>query len=187
MKIGLIISGAFILIVVGLGLTIGLTYVSYSNNEIRLRNTIEAKQKDNTSEFDNMWKKISQVSQVAEKERSSLMEIFNSHAQARTGENNDKLIMKWVQESIPNISSDLFKNLQNIIIGSRDSWTMRQKELISLNNERNILIEQFPGSLFLSSRPKIEIKIITSSKTDRTFETGKDDDVGVFSSNKAEK
>jgi membrane-associated HD superfamily phosphohydrolase len=154
--------------------------VSYSNQEIRLRNTIEAKQKDNTSEFDNMWKKISQVSQVSDKERTSLMEVFNSYAKSRSSGDNNQMLMKWIQESIPNVSSDLYKNLQNIIISSRDSWTMRQKELISLNNERNILIEQFPGSLFLSSRSKIEIKIITSSRTEKTFETGKDDSTDLF-------
>ena len=181
MKVGLIIAGALMLIVVGFGLVIGLSYISYSNNEIRLRNTIEAKQKDNTSEFDNMWKKIAQVTQVTEKDRDSLMQVFNSYAAARTGGDNNQLVMKWIQESIPNVSNELFKNLQNIIVSSRDSWTMRQKELISINNERNILLEQFPGSFFLSGRPKIEIKIITSAKTERTFESGKDDDVGVFS------
>jgi len=181
MKVGLIIAGALMLIVVGFGLVIGLSYISYSNNEIRLRNTIEAKQKDNTSEFDNMWKKIAQVTQVTEKDRDSLMQVFNSYAAARTGGDNNQLVMKWIQESIPNVSNELFKNLQNIIVSSRDSWTMRQKELISINNERNILLEQFPGSFFLSGRPKIEIKIITSSRTDKTFETGKDDDTDLFS------
>lgn len=181
MKIGLIISVVLVLIMVGIGCVIGVGYISYSNSEIRLRNTIEAKQKDNTSEFDNMWKKIQQVAQVTEKERDSLMQVFNTYAQARSGGNDGQMVMKWIQESIPNVSSDLYKNLQNIITSSRDSWTMRQKELISLNNERNILIEQFPGSLFLSGRPKIEIKIITSARTERTFETGRDDDTDLFS------
>jgi len=48
---------------VGLGfLTIAIItgmFISYSNQEAILRTTIEAKQKDNTSEFDNMFKKIS--------------------------------------------------------------------------------------------------------------------------------
>jgi hypothetical protein len=66
-------------------LIIGIMWVSYSNAEHRLRNTIVAKQRDNQNEMDAMWKNISQTAQVAEKDRSSLMEIFNGYAQNRQG------------------------------------------------------------------------------------------------------
>ena len=41
------------------------------NTENRLRNLVESKQKDNTSEFDNMWKKIQQVAQVPAEKRDA--------------------------------------------------------------------------------------------------------------------
>ena len=47
--------------------------ISLSNQEVRLRTTIEAKQRDNTSEFDNMWKKISQVAQVTDGQKRALL------------------------------------------------------------------------------------------------------------------
>jgi hypothetical protein len=155
------------------------TYISYSNKEISLRNTIAAKMTDNKSEYDNMWKKISQVATVSQKERDSLMQIFVGHATARTTQ-GDGSLMKWIQESIPNVDSKTFTNLQNTITGSRDAWTMRQKELIDLKREHDNIRTMFPGSLFLASRKPIEIQIVTSTRTDTSFETGKDDSVEVF-------
>lgn len=153
--------------------------ISASNSEKRLRNAISAKQQDNKSEFDNMWKKISQVAQVGEAERLSLMDLFTKHAAARGG-GNENAIVSWVQESVPNVDSSLYKNIQNIIVGSRDSWTMRQKEILDLKREHDNLLDTFPSSLFVGSRDRIEVTIITSGRTEKVFETGKDDDVELF-------
>lgn len=157
----------------------GIWWVGTSNTEIGLRNQLEAKQQDNKSEFDNMWKKISQVAEVSEQDRSSLEKIFVEHAQARTSDGGGTL-MKWVQESVPNVSSDTFTNLQNIITSSRDRWTMRQKEILDLKRVHDNLREMFPSSLVCGGRPEIEVKIVTSSKTEKSFDTGTDDDVNLF-------
>jgi hypothetical protein len=173
-----IIAVAVVLIAVSL--TIAGMYATYHNQEVMLRNLITNKQTDNTSEFDNMWKKISQVAQVSEKDRASLRDIFVAYAEARTGTENEKAIMDWVQESVPAISSDTMKNLQNIITASRDAWTMRQKELIDAKREHDNLIDKFPSNLFIGNRGKIDIKVITSTKTEKVFDERKDDDTKVF-------
>ena len=178
MIIGLSVIGVVLL---GIVMFIGM-FISASNREATLRTAIEAKQKDNTSEFDNMYKKILQVAQVSEKQMSILKDIFVSHASARTGNGDGGSLMKWVQESVPNIDTSTMNNLQNIITGSRDSWTMRQKELIDLSREHTKLLRVFPSSVILSmlGRKEIDIKIVTSSRTAAAFETGKDDDMDVF-------
>lgn len=158
-------------------------FISTSNTESRLRTTIENKLKDNTSEFDNMYKKISQVAQVSEKQMSYLKDIIISHAEARTGTGDGGSIMKWIQESVPNIDTSTMNNLQNIITSSRDSWTMRQKELIDLSREHTTMLRVFPSNVILSflGRKEIPITIITSSRTENVFKTGKDDEIKVFS------
>jgi len=177
MIIGLSVIG---IVLLGIVMVIGI-FISTSNREATLRTAIEAKQKDNTSEFDNMYKKISQVAQVSEKQMSILKDIFVAHASARTG-NDGGSLMKWVQESVPNIDTSTMNNLQNIITGSRDAWTMRQKELIDLSREHTKLLRIFPSNVILSmlGRKEINITIITSSRTTAAFETGKDDDMDVF-------
>ncbi len=157
----------------------GVYFIRTSNDEIKLRNLISSKATDNQSEYDNLTKKISQVAQVTDAQKEALKDIFVSHAQARAV-NSDKLLMAWVHESVPNVDTSTFNNLMNIITGSRDAWTMRQKELIDLKREHDNIIDTFPSSIIVGSRGKIDIKIITSSKTEKVFEQRKDDDVDVF-------
>lgn len=175
-----IIIGAFSCILVGL-LVFSIMFIGVMNQEVKLRNVIMAKQKDNMSEFDNMWKKIQQSAQCTDEQMSRMKEIYTSHAAARTG-NSGKPMWNWVKESIPNIDTTTFNNLQNIITSSRDSWTQRQKELIDLKREHDNLIDVFPSNIIcvLLNKSKIDITIVTSSKTAKSFESGKDDDVNIF-------
>ena len=157
--------------------------VGVSNQEVTLRTMIETKQKDNKSEFDNMWKKIAGVAEVTQAQKDALKEILIGYANARSTGDGKDLIMKWVQESVPNIDTTTFNNLQNIIVSSRDAWTFRQKELLDLSREHTILLRRFPEGFILTSfmgRKLIDVTIVTSTKTEKVFEAGKDDDVGVF-------
>lgn len=176
--IGWCIAGAVAVIIVVLISSV----VDVSNREVDLRTQITAIQTDNTSEFDNMTKKIGQVAQVSKKQLESLKDIFNSYAAARSGNGDGGQLMKWVQESVPNVDTTTMNNLQNIIVSSRDSWTMRQKQLIDVNREHQKLLKRFPSGVILSmlGRKSIEIKIVTSSRTENAFATGKDDDTNVF-------
>jgi hypothetical protein len=157
-------------------------FISISNREARLRNAINAKQKDNTSEFDNMWKKIQQVAEVPQAKMASLKDIFVSYAQARGANTSGGSLATWVKESVPNVSDTTFENLMNIITASRDSWTQRQKELIDLSREHNNMLTTFPSGAVCSilGRQPIDITIVTSTRTDKAFQTGKDDDVQLF-------
>jgi len=175
----ILIAGGTILLVI---LMMVMMAVGYSNREVDLRTAIEAKQKDNVSEFDNMFKKIAQVAEVTTAAKDALVEIFTSHAQARGGIGEDGTVMKWLTESVPNADISTYKNLQNIITGSRDAWTMRQKELLDLSREHNRLLRRFPSNMVLSmlGREEIEITIVTSTKAEKAFAEGKDDDIKVF-------
>ena len=177
----LIVTLAVLGVIAVEGFTLIGTVISYSNNEVTLRTAIEAKQKDNNSEFDNMYKKISQVAQVSKKQLDALKDIFNSYADARTTDGGGQL-MKWVQESVPNVDTSTMNNLQNIITASRDAWTMRQKELVDLHREHTKLMRIFPSGFVLKllGRKELEITIVTSTRTDNAFATGKDDETNVF-------
>ena len=174
--IGSIATSVIILVIAAV---VGLMYVSASNTEIRLRNQAEAVQLDNTNEFDLMWKKISQVAQVTKAERASVEKIIIEYAGKRTGTGSRGGFINAVRESLPNISDKAFTNLQNIIVSSRDRFAMRQKQLIDLKREHDNLRMTFPNSMFIGSRPELEIKIITSTRTEEAFETGKDDNVDL--------
>jgi hypothetical protein len=137
-----------------------------------------------------MWKKISQVAQVTDAQKNALMEIFQGYAQARSGKSQGGALATWIHESCPTVDTSTFNNLQNIIAGSRDRWTERQKELIDLKREHDNIRTVFPSSVVCGIFGKTEIKItiVTSSRTDEAFTTGRDDDTNVFQTpKKAEK
>ena len=172
--------GAIAILVIGFvfTLTIGIMYVNTSNSEIRLRNQIGTVQVDNQNEFDNMWKKISQVAQVTKAERASVEKIIIGYADQRTSGGSGSFI-NAVREALPNIDNAAFLNLQNIIVASRDSFTNRQTQLLDLKREHDNLLMTFPGSIFVGGREQIEVTIVTSDRTVETFETGVDNDVSL--------
>src|SRR4051812_29568286 len=58
-------------IAIGIGGCSGIYGVSTYNTAKRLHNMYDAKLVDNTSEFDNMWKKISQTAQIPEAKKDA--------------------------------------------------------------------------------------------------------------------
>jgi len=177
---------ALVLIVLAVVLTVGAAGlavygISTYNTASRLHNLYDSKLVDNTSEFDNMWKKISQTAQIPEAKKNALKDIFEGYAAARSGNADGGQLMKWVQESVPNVDLSEYKDLMNIIVGSRDSWTNRQKELVDIARQYNEMLSVFPSNVFLGlfGMEKINAKVVTSSRTDKAFESGKDDDVDL--------
>lgn len=156
--------------------------ISLYNKEIVLRNTITTKQTDNKNQMDAMWKNIDQTAQVAQKDRDSLTKIFSDYASARSSDNH--AVFNWIKESVPNVqvNSDIFKNLQNIILSQRDGFKFRQSELLDLGREHDNLIMQFPGNIFggFFGWKHIDLVIVTSTRTENAFQTGKDDETQLF-------
>jgi hypothetical protein len=183
MSKGLIVGIGILSTIVLIAVIIGSSFVGVYNNAKTVTVAMTAKIEDNKNEFDNTKKKICQVAQVSTEQINSLARIFDGHAKARSGNGDDsKLIMKWISESVPNVDTSTFKNLQNIIVSSRDAWTMRQKELIDLQREYNLMLQRFPSNIMLGMMgfKEVKIPVIISTATEKSFETGKDDDTIVF-------
>jgi hypothetical protein len=158
--------------------------VGVRNRAVTLHNTYDSKVLANETEFDNMFKKINQVAQVTDASKNALKEVFIGYADARTkGGSKDGSLMKWVTESVPNVdmNGQLYKDLMNVIISSRNSWTARQVELVELAREYNLLCDVFPENIvmMICGYTKIDAKIVTSSRTEEAFRTGKDDDTDL--------
>ena len=169
-------GGMFLFAVVG-----GIWTVGTYNGAATLRNQYTSKVSANEASFDNMWKKIQQTSQVPEAQKNAFREIFESYASARTGPNGGGSVMNWIKESIPSPDLSLYKDLMNIITGSRDEWTRNQIELVSISNEYNQRLSVFPSNILLGlfGFQKIDPKVITSSRTENAFKSGKDNDVNL--------
>jgi len=174
----LIVVGALIGLLVLTAVIFGTMAVSFHNKEVRLRNLITAKQTDNKSEMDAMWKIIDQNAQVTVLQKNALMDIFNGYAEARTGNDSSASLMKWITESVPNVDQSTYTKLMNTITAQREGFKFRQKEILDFKREHDNLITTFPNVIFATilGRHKIDVVIVTSTRTENAFKTGKDDD-----------
>lgn len=169
-----------VMLALGLGvLSLGGYGIGLYNQAKTLNNQYSAKISANKADFDNVTKVISQTAQVSKAQLDKLREIYNSYAEARTGKDASKAIMNWVQESVPNVDTTTMNNLQNIIVSSRNGWTERQKELVDISREYNLMLEKFPSNVILGflGFKLIDPLVITSSATEEAFETKKDDNI----------
>lgn len=157
--------------------------VKWHNKEVTQRNLIVAKQTDNKNEMDAMWKIIEQQAQVTDEQKKALVEIFNGYATARTSEGQGKM-MAWIKEVVPDASptSKTYIMLMNTITSQREGFKFRQKELLDFKRVHDNILDTFPGFVFnmILNRKKIDVVIVTSSRTENAFSTGKDDSVELF-------
>lgn len=182
MSKGLLAAIVIFVGIIGVGLVSLIWGVSVYNTQAGLKNQYEMKVTDNRNEYDNVWKKISQVCQIAESKKDAFKEIFTSYASARTSEGSGK-VMTWVKENAPTgVDLKVFDNAQNIIVSSRDAFVMRQKELIAVaeSYNKNLVVMPRGFVLKLFGFERIEPKIVTSTRTEEAFQSGKDDDTTLF-------
>ena len=178
MKVGVIVAVVVVAIV---ALTITFMGIGYRNHEVELRNQAEAQEDANQVIYDKTWKVVKQKAQIADKYETAFKDIYSGLMSARysaDGENNPAF--KWIHEQNPTLSTELYKELGDSISGLRAEFAMVQNRLIDIKREHDNLRQRFPSSVFVGSRPELEINIVTSTKTEKTFAEGKEDDVDLF-------
>ncbi len=176
MKIAAVIAGS----VVGLLLVVGFMYVSASNAEVSLRNEFNAQAKSNESSFDKTWKVISQQASVSQTERESFRKTYVEIMQSTRGVAGNGQLASFFTQSKVDISPLLFAKLMGSIEGQRESFHRDQQHLTKIWQQHNNILTRMPSSWFVGSRPPLELKLVTSSRTSAAFESGEDNDVELF-------
>lgn len=178
-----IIVGSILVVLILIFVFVGM-WISYNNKDVRLRNQMTAQIKLNQAVFDKVWKVISQQAQVTDQYKDSFKDIYTGIMQGRySGGSKDGSLMKWIQESNPNFDSKLFEKLMVSIEALRSEFLVNQKTLIDIKLSHDNLLDVFPSSFFLvtlGGKEKVDIPIITSTRTEETFQTRKDDDVNLY-------
>jgi hypothetical protein len=179
---GWIVLGILLFVAIFLG---GCPLIGYGNSEADLRTRVEASQQANQVVYDRVWKTIQQQAGVTDKYQESFRSIYKDIMDARNPDGQAKLV-KFVTESNPNFDSGLFKTLMTSIEANRRDFEREQKTLIDIHREHTTMFRQFPSSFYLSilGRKEISIQLVTSTRTDNAFKSGKDDDTELFKSNK---
>lgn len=148
-------------------------------------NGIEYQYKENQNNYDSYIKKLMESAGVAKEFTSQMKEVFATVVEGRKGSNQE--LVRFIQEKNPDFraGTDLYKNVQNIIISGRDTFASKQTSL--LDRKRAYLnYVQTPPAVFFTSVfgfPKKDLSvfdIVTSAQTQKAFETKQDDAVNPF-------
>jgi hypothetical protein len=167
--------------IIGAGVVILLLFIymgmsiSYNNHANQLEVASTQKIKANKVDYDAMWKTVSEQMGVTDKYKDAFKEIYIEMMEGRYSHDNGKLMM-WIQERNPNFDASMYKTIMNTIESKRTDFATRQKELIAIEEEYNRMLVTFPGSWFVGDRKPMDNTVITSTKTERVFETGLDDE-----------
>lgn len=169
----------FVLGIIGV-VSVAGTCLSWYNKENKQRLLVQAQQKNNEVVFDNVWKTVAQLAQVSDDYKTSFKDIYVGIMDGRYGK-GDGSLMKWVTESNPNFDISLYTKLSNVIEGSNATFTENQRMLIDLGREHDLILTTPPASFFYSliGKEHIELKIVTSTKTENAFKTGKNDNIDI--------
>lgn len=143
----------------------------YQNKEMRLRHNIEGHIDVSKAHYSKMQNIIFGNVEVAKEYTKQFKEFYTDFMSGRAHDKGGQL-MKWVQESHPNFSTELYANIQRQIVAQRESFHNNQKQLRNLGVEHDNLLNEKPfGAWFLSDKEHIEIPIIKNEGVDKMFET----------------
>lgn len=174
--------GGVVLVVLIAVSVLGLTYISWSNQEIDIAVSVNAGIDVNKAVFDKTWKTVQQKAGVTDQYKQVFTEAYPLLMSERYKEGEAQLA-KIVTESNPTFDVSLYKDLMTAIESNRAEFLANQKDLIAKNQEHTALITKFPGSFFnfFAGRKLIIVPVVTSTRTEKAFATGKDDNVDLFS------
>ena len=152
-------------------------WVSINKEEAQLRLQVEAQQTVCKSHFDKMWKILQDQTGVTESYKDSFKEIYTNIMDERY-DGKPQLLMQWVTESNPNFDVRLFERLMESISVERNSYHQAQSRLTDMNRQHLFMISpnNIPTYWFLRNTTPINVVIVTSSRTEKAYETGQDNE-----------
>ena len=175
-----VITLASVAVLFVLGIIIFSMNISIENTEIELREQTVAQNKKCEAYFDKMWKILKQKAGVTDQYKEAFKEIYPKLIEGRYSQ-GDGSLMKWVQESNPTFDASMYKDLMKSIEVERTGFFNEQSTLIDMQREHKIYLQKAPNRWFISDNLKpVEIKVITSAKTDEVYRTGQENDIELF-------
>ena len=179
--IAIIIAALLALMVV----CVGGYVISVRNKAASLEVQFKAQVSANQSTYDKMWKSVIEKAGVTKQYANDFKENYAAIMENRYGnpDNRSNSMMLWIQEKNPDFSTKLYEDLSHSMEALRIEFDMSQKKMIDIKRVHDNLRLKFPSSLVMFGHNELQLKLVTSSRTEKAFDTGKDDDVELFKKN----
>lgn len=168
-----------------LGIASGGSCLQFSNTSIKMEAGIKAQYKDNQNVYDATWKKIRETASVADAHSEKVKEVIREAVQGRYGEGGAKAVFNVIVEQNPEVPTNLYEKVQQVIEASRNEFKVSQTMLVSKKEAYEMHLGVFPNSMYnaVLHYPSIDLNqydIVTSEKTNSAFESKLDGAIDVF-------
>ena len=161
--------------------------IGYRNRAAELKQQFVAVEQGNKVDYDAMWKIISQTAQVPSQYSSDFQKAYSAIIASGSGTDKNavsNLFAVATGMKVPQLDSSLYRKVQDVIESERTKFANAQKQAADIAREYNTLVDTFPGSFFIGDHTHLEVKLVTSDRTEKAFETGKDNETNLFGGNK---
>jgi uncharacterized membrane-anchored protein YhcB (DUF1043 family) len=178
-RIGIGCAGLVVLVLV-IGFILGLFLWHQRGEAIALEEQIEAQLKTNESNYDNMWKRFKEMTQVTDLQADQIKEVYDGLIQGRYQDQD--LLFQAVQEQNPNLNGEVYTKLQNEISTARIKFDNNQKKIVDIIAEYNRLIKHRGIVMaMITGRDAIDSDdyIILSEETNKAFDSGNADEIDL--------
>ena len=180
-KTGIIALSLFVAVLIFGGSFAGCV-LGFRSDCIHQENGIVAQYDQDRNNYDNMWKKFREMSQVNAQYADDMKKVFDSAIQGRYGADGSKAMFQFIKEHNPQLDSATYVKLQAAIEAGRNSFEADQKQLLDRKREYKDLLgstRALAANIFLGF-PRIDMNkydIVTSGRTEKAFEDKKDDEI----------
>jgi hypothetical protein len=157
--------------------SIALISARYStrNTEADLRLQFQAKIDRCKLAHDEMKKSVQEIGNVADTYMAGFDSMY-THIVGSRYSSKDGSLMKWIQESNPQFDNKLYVKLADKIDVERRSFRAAQEEARDVKREHDLLFARVPSIWFLGCLDTLKMTLVTSTATNKAFDTGIDDD-----------
>lgn len=183
--------GCLVAIVAAVLLAIGVVVygVGVVNRGATLRNEAAVQEKANQAVFDDMWKQIAQIAELNDSYKEDFRKAWADILKAQNSGERGGQINVIINRMNPKFDSKLTGRVMTVVESKRTQFLNHQKKLLDIKLQHDNLRTRFPSGFILRTfgdASELDVKIVTSTRTQDTFESGKDDDISLRPGQKKE-
>jgi LemA protein len=138
----------------------GVSACGNYNKFIKLEEQVEAIHKDMENVHGSINNNIKSQGLTTEKYGTMVLESIKAAMSGRYGSGGSKAAVQWIQEKNPEIDSEMFKKLQNVIEASYNKFENVQRSKIDVLRQYKTELRSFPNNIYagLFGFPKSNLK-----------------------------
>ncbi len=157
-----------------------MSYISAFNTGNQMEQTLKATYSNNQNILAQYSQKVMEAAQVPDMARDDIVKVAKAAMEGRYGTEGSKAVFQMITEQNPSVDPMLYRQVQQIIEGGRTEFQNAQTRLIDQKRVYETALGSFWQGMWMriAGYPKVNLadyKVITTDRTERTFQAGKEE------------